>query len=242
MKNLLKVLLLLALAAYLVMAFTNLNKPDTDAVCKRVEIVVEDSARAGFIHSDEVIRILRAAKLYPQGKRMDFVDSRKIEQALRKNPFIEEALCYKTAANSVRIQLSQRLPVMRIMSEDGSNYYIDNKGRVMPQLTYPADLVVATGQISPEYARKYLVGIGKFLQEDAFWNDQIVQLHVDGLGHIELIPRVGDHLVYMGPPTDFRHKLGHLKVFYDKVLNVVGWNKYSLISLEFNNQIICKKK
>ena len=33
-----------------------------------------------------------------------------------------------------------------------------------------------------------------------------------------------------------------LKTFYEKGLNQVGWNKYSRISLEFNNQIICTKK
>ena len=32
------------------------------------------------------------------------------------------------------------------------------------------------------------------------------------------------------------------KKLFEKGLNQVGWNKYSRISLEFNNQIICTKK
>ena len=36
-------------------------------------------------------------------------------------------------------------------------------------------------------------------------------------------------------------KLDRLQKFYIYGLNQVGWNKYNYISVEFNNQIICKK-
>ena len=58
---------------------------------------------------------------------------------------------------------------------------------------------------------------------------------------IELVPRVGDHIVYLGKLEHFEDKLDRLKTFYGKALNEVGWNKYSRISLEFSNQIICTK-
>ena len=41
---------------------------------------------------------------------------------------------------------------------------------------------------------------------------------------------------------NYEEKFEKLKTFYEKGLNQVGWNKYSRISLEFNNQIICTKK
>ena len=37
-------------------------------------------------------------------------------------------------------------------------------------------------------------------------------------------------------------KLLRLEKFYKYGLSQVGWNKYSYINLEFDNQIICKKK
>lgn len=60
--------------------------------------------------------------------------------------------------------------------------------------------------------------------------------------NIELVPRVGDHLVYLGRLDNFEQKLKRLKVFYEKGLNQVGWNKYSRINVEFSNQIICTKR
>ena len=37
-------------------------------------------------------------------------------------------------------------------------------------------------------------------------------------------------------------KLDRLAKFYKYGLSKAGWNKYSYIDLEFDNQIICKKK
>ena len=37
-------------------------------------------------------------------------------------------------------------------------------------------------------------------------------------------------------------KLERLETFYRYGLSQAGWNKYKLINLEFDNQIICKKK
>lgn len=242
MKVFLKIVILAALIIYLIVAVTKFNKPDSSQLCKRVELNIEDSAKVGFITVLEMERILKKEKIYPLGKRMDFIDSRKIETVLMKNPLIENAQCYKTAGDEVKITITQRLPVMRIMSDNGDNYFIDKKGQVLLGLNYPADLVVATGAISKKYARRNLVRIGKFLQTNPFWNDQIEQIHVDKNGNIEMIPRVGDHIIYLGRPLFVQRKLTHLKVFYRKVLSEVGWNKYSRINLEFNNQIICTKK
>ena len=60
--------------------------------------------------------------------------------------------------------------------------------------------------------------------------------------NIELVPRVGDHVICLGKLDDFERKLKRVKVFYEKGLNKVGWNKYSRISVEFGNQIICTKR
>ena len=84
--------------------------------------------------------------------------------------------------------------------------------------------------------------IGRILQNDEFWNSQIVQLNIEKDGSIELIPRVGNHIVKLGVPVNTEKKLQHLKYFYQEVLNEVGWNKYSTINMEFENQIVCTKK
>ena len=69
-----------------------------------------------------------------------------------------------------------------------------------------------------------------------------MQLNVLADGTVELVPRVGDNIVYLGKPVGVRRKLDRLAKFYKYGLSRVGWNRYSYISLEFDNQIICKRR
>jgi cell division protein FtsQ len=103
------------------------------------------------------------------------------------------------------------------------------------------DLLVATGAISRKYAQERLAPIAAQLVDDSFWQDQTVQLNVLSDGTLELIPRVGDHVVYLGAPINIPQKLERLRKFYKYGLSHAGWDRYERISVEFDNQIICKK-
>jgi cell division protein FtsQ len=85
----------------------------------------------------------------------------------------------------------------------------------------------------------YLV---EYINNDNFWSAQIDQIYVDNNNQIDLIPRVGNHVIHLGTTENTEGKLRNLAVFYDKVLPEVGWNKYSLINLEYKNQIVCKRR
>lgn len=241
MKNLLKALLLLLLAVYLALAVTIFNNPEARQLCTAVDVTVEDSAVAGFITPSEIRALLCEAKAYPVGRKIKDVNCARIESVLSSNPFIDDITCYKTQGGHVFVTVTQRLPVMRVISDNGENYYIDTRGKIMPRMHYSADLAVATGCITQKYAHAKLLPLGRLLKYDKFWDSQIEQIHVDSAGNIELFPRIGSHTVYIGKPEALPQKLKRLKTFYSQVLNQVGWNKYSRINLEYDNQIICKK-
>ena len=241
MKNLLKFLLLLSLIVYLVLAVTIFNSPEMKQRCTAVDISVRDSDMAKFRSPAEVSRILKRKNMFPEGRRLTDIDPGKIENVLMANSFIDEAAVYKTPGGHVKISVSQRLPVMRIISDNGENYYLDTRGAIMTNAHYPADLVVATGNISRKYAHSHLASLGKYLRYDKFWDNQIEQINVDSVGRITLYPRVGPQTINIGAPTDIRRKLCNLKNLYSKVFPTVGWNKYSNLDLEYENQIICKK-
>ena len=77
---------------------------------------------------------------------------------------------------------------------------------------------------------------------DKFWKNQIVQLNILNDGSVEIVPRVGNHIAYLGQPVGISKKLDRLRKFYRYGLSQAGWNKYSRISVEFDNQIICKRR
>ena len=233
----------IAIAAYLVMAVTAFNKPDQVSVkCTEVNTDIEANIVDGFLTADEINKMLRQEKVYPLSKPMCDVSSRKIEEALQRSPFVEKAECYKTQSGQVCIQVRQRVPVVRVLADGGDNYYIDSHANVMPENRYVNDLIVATGHINHKYAKTHLSRVANFIMQDKFWQNQVVQINVLADGTMELVPRVGDHIIYIGMPVGVERKLDRMRKFYLYGLNKAGWNKYSYISVEFDNQIICKKK
>ena len=230
------------LGTYLVLAVTAFNCPDEqDDVCRDVKIDITDAAGNGFLNIHDVKAQLLNAKVYPLGDRMSDISTRQIEETLRKSPLVEQVECYKTQTGRVFINLTQRTAVMRIMANNGESYYIDNKGAVIPSAHNSSDLIVATGDIRRHYAQTTLRDVGIKLLNDPFWHNQVEQLNVLHDGSVELVPRVGDHVVYLGQPTHLEEKLARLVKFYRYGLSKAGWNKYAYINMEFSNQIICKK-
>lgn len=247
----------LVLGAYIVMAFAAFDKPNVvQQVCTEVNINIKDEATNGFITPTEIKSRLEKNKLYPLSKLMSLVNTRTIEETLEQSPFVKQAECYKTEDGHVTISLTQRLPTLRIKAVNGDDYYIDDNHSIMPNSHYTSDLVIATGSINRWYAKNYVSYLAEEIMNSDFWRHQIVQINVLPDHGIELVPRVGNHIVYIGqlPETKYTaqrkqlinnyvsKKLDRLGKFYKYGLSEAGWNKYSYINIEFDNQIICKKK
>lgn len=238
-------ILVIGVAAYIVYAIITASSPSPEDRCNHIELNIEQNLHSGFITNGIIENELRKANIYPKDRLMADIRTRDIEKTLSKNEFIEQVECYKTANNSVIINIRQRTPVIYMLPDNGKGYYIDKFGKVITKSNYPVNLPVATGNISEKYAKKYLSELGTFIVNDEFWNSQIEQIEVkvnaDKEYVIDLIPRVGHQIIHLGHISHFEKKLHRLMVFYQKVMPTVGWNKYSAINLEYKGQIICKK-
>ncbi|MCF0244031.1 MAG: cell division protein FtsQ [Bacteroidaceae bacterium] len=246
----------IVLLLYLIFAVTVFNNPDeSDKTCREVTINIADKNTNGFLDVSEIKNMLQNRDMYPLSMRMDKIKPRQIEELLKKSPFISTAQCFKSKDSLVSIEVTQRLPVIRIKEENGGDYYLDDNGGVVPNASYNSDLIIATGRFSRSFAMQSLALLAQTITEDDFWNAQIEQINVMSTGGIELVPRVGEHIVYIGqlPRANDRDehrklieeyvksRLHRLELFYRYGLPKTGWNKYGYINLEFDNQIICKR-
>lgn len=246
----------LVLGTYLVLAITRFNKPDEKGlVCTKVNINIQDEMTNGFLNAKEIKQRLEFKKLYPLTKPLSEVNTRKIEETLKSSPFVKSAECYKTQDGLVDIYLTQRMPIVRIKSIYNEDYYVDDHNQIMPNTSYTSDMIIATGYINKWYAKKYISLLSKSLMKSELWRNQIEQINVLPDRGIELVPRVGNHIIYIGnlPESnqaskrekdidDFvNKKMDRLEKFYKYGLSQAGWNKYSYINIEFDNQIICKR-
>ena len=230
-----------SLLAYLVFAIVSLNpKAEKEMVCSGVRVEVMDKLDQ-YIGEKEVMSMLDKAKVNPVGASFSAINMEAIENTLKENRLIKRAECYKTVNGEVRIKVFQRTPILRVIANKG-NYYVDNEGEIMPvPNNFSAYLPIATGFIEEEFAKKQLYEFTLFLQKDKFWNAQIEQIYVSPKQDIELTPRVGNHQIILGKIEDYQENLAKLKLFYEKGLNKVGWNKYSKINLKYKNQVVCTK-
>ena len=139
----------IVVATYLLLAVTAFNKPDAkDSHCNEVKIDIEQNVYDGFMTADEIKQALNKEHLYPLKQPLTDISPRKIEETLQKNPFVENAEVYKTQSGNVCIQIKQRIPVVRVMADNGENYYLDTHGSMMPESRYVTDLIIATGSIN----------------------------------------------------------------------------------------------
>ncbi len=230
------------LLAYLLVAIFFLNPGAGGGVCKDLEILIVDTLDQHYLDSKDIAVMLKNAGMSPIGKELSEIRTDAIEKKLEENKLIKRAECYKTSGGSLKIEVYQKIPVLRIISNNG-NYYVDNDGETMPVPNNFASYVpVVTGYVEKEFAQSKLYEFALFLQENKFWNTQIEQIYVTPNQDIELIPRVGNHQIILGKIDDYRENLEKLRLFYDKGLNEVGWNRYSIINLKYKNQVVCTKK
>ncbi|MFA6872672.1 MAG: cell division protein FtsQ/DivIB [Bacteroidaceae bacterium] len=242
-KKILILLFILLLGSYLLFAMSSLSESPRQAICKGVEVTLMENQEKGFIKAKDIENILKARKLFPIGKEIRLVNTRQLEQILNQHPLIEHSECYKTSDQKIVIQIYQRIPILRVISDTGEEYYIDTKGALInSQGENEAYLPIVTGAINKKVAGKVFLPIGLFLRDDPYWANKIEQIHLTPQGELEAAPSEGEFLIYMGPPSHFKEKLERLRKFYDRALNKIGWDKYSRINIEYNNQIICTKK
>lgn len=247
----------LLIAVYLVFAFTSWNKSmESSVICTKVDINIEDENENGFLKTAEVKSLLEKHHLYPLSKRVDEINIREIENELTRTAFVKTAQCYLTREGHVCISLTQRTPIIRVKADNGDDYYIDDNGGVMPNSQYTSDMIIVTGHLTRKYACSYISIMARCILDDELWHNQIEQLNILPDNTVEIVPRVGDHIINIGVlPThkdvekrkelvsEFVKKQFHrLELFYKYGLFQAGWNRYSYISLEYANQVICTKK
>lgn len=239
-------ILAIGLIGYLVYAMVMMSKPDPEAKCTDVELIVCDNPHSYFVDEKGIEAMLRDAGLYPKDEKMSTVDTKKIEELISSNDFVEKVECYKTSSNKLCVKVAQRTPVLYVLPNSGDGYFVDYKGKKISKTSYVSNIITATGNIDEAFACEQLVGMAKFIESDDFWNNQVEQIFVMKNKYnkhvIEIIPRVGDQVVYFGDIEDYENKFYRLKKFYMQAVNTVGWNKYSRIDLQYDNQVICKKR
>lgn len=182
------------------------------------------------------------------------VDVARVEAVLESHPLVADADAYVDADMQLHVTVVQRNPLLRVIANNGQNYYLDQDGVRMPlSEVYTARVPVASGNIvvwsndyleQEEHQLKDLFQLAQLLRQDDFYQALIEQIYVNNKGEIILAPKVGDQIIQLGryDKEKTRERLARLKVFYEKGLPYEGWRKYASFDLRYADQVVCKKR
>jgi len=226
--------------SYFVFSLMYFSGREKTNVCKNLEIVLADSSNIQLITQKDIAQILEENELNPLGKTIKFIRTESIEDILHKNPMIKVAECYKTPTGTVTVRIEQRCPKFRVVGFE--SYYIDIDRKPMPiSQNYAAYVPVVSGRVTVSMAKGKMFDFITYIVDNPFWNAQIEQIYVRDDLKIELVPRVSDAIIVLGTLDNYQSKLEKLYKLYQKGFNVIGWNKYKVIDLQYKDQIVCSK-
>ena len=250
---------------YLIISFGFIHKQESKILCNNLSITVVDSAYNAFVRPQDVLSILQHNNIELLHHKLDSINLNKLEKTVLKNQSIKKVTAYKTIKGDVKILISQRKPIVRILNYNGESYYIDERGNLM-QLSnnYTSRIIIALGAINEPYdilkdinfskkdssldeiTKKTklfdIYTLAKYINNNKFLRALIDQIYINNDGDFELITKINPSVIKFGDADNYDKKFKKLIIFYKKELPKVGWNKYKTINLMYKNQIVCEKR
>lgn len=255
-----RILLLVAVVVVVVLA----NVSHRGTAIKEVAVYVD------YVGNDTLVTAAQLRGMV-MGKYRDIknqsvadVDIEGVRNVVKTNPYVDEAIVSVSVSAELMINITQRSPLVRVFTKN-TEFYLDNKGRYMPISSVknqsviiangfikkdfpgkPKDLdletLMATDTMAANYDIVKVYRLALFINADPKAKDLFDQIYMNANGDLEMVPKLGDHVVIVGGADNLAEKFENLFALYEKGFSKVGWDKYSLVNLKYSDQIICTKK
>lgn len=222
--------------------------------CYNVQVKIKGDPEAMFVTEDQILEQFQTF-CNDESTTEGSLNLKEIEANINQIPSVYKSDIYKNVNGSINIEVELKKVIGRIINKNGNSFYIDSNGKMMPIVEdKPARVCVVNGEIFEEYnkvpyylnddslAAKSIVddvyNMLSFIDKDPFWKAQIEQIYVTTENKFILIPKMGTHEIMFGEATHIPGKFKKLELFYQSGMNRVGWEKYSMIDIQYKGQIV----
>ncbi len=216
--------------------------------CIKVDINISGVQNNFFIDKKDVILILEnvnGGKL--KNKPLHKIDLALMETELQKSRWIKNAELFFDNNNVLEVRITEREPLARIFTTTGLSFYLDSSLTRLPLsdkfsarlpvfTNFPTDVIVLTK--ADTGLVKDIRAMSEFIRANPFWMAQIDQVDISPNSDFDLIPKLGNQVIHFGTAERCEEKFNKLLAFYKQVIAKIGWNHYSSISVQYDNQVI----
>lgn len=232
-----------------VLLLTAAVKKNNAVVCNGVHVVIDGPSSHFFVNEQDVEAIIQNyTKRTLLSQPIVDINLLQLEKLIERNVWVKNAELFFDINGILQVRINEREPIARIFTEHNSTYYIDSSMHILPvSENVTARVPVFTGfpsesKILNEKHTALLNDIRNIsilIQEDEFLNNLTEQIDIQN-GKFEIVPKIGDQIIQLGDAENIEEKLEKLKLFYKEAMPKVGFKKYSIISLQYKNQVVAK--
>ncbi len=215
-----------------------------------------------YLQEQDVRSWLKQHGIRLENRSFDEFDVSNVEHVLRQNPYVASVQVYPVGDTVLSVAMKQRNPVLKVYSSGHAMFQIDENGVEMPvNPKYTARLRVLTGNLpyAPDYGfdlkrlsdtseqvmLRTAFELNEYLLADPLWDAMFEQIYLTKDNEFELIPKVGGQLVRLGRLkglADLEDKMRRLRLFYQYGMGDDGWEKYSVLDLRYEDQLVATRR
>ena len=172
---------------------------------------------------------------------MQEVSCQIIEECLRKHDMVRTAECFKTYQGGVCVRVTQRVPALYVVSNEGA-YYVDNDRQIMPiRRTIEVDVPLFKGAVGKRAATDEYFDFAQWLSSDRYWQSRIQHVQVVHPKHLVLHQTDGMGKILLGDLSQYKQKLDKLQKLYAKGADYLSDKNYREYDLRYKGQVIGRK-
>ncbi|WP_240475204.1 cell division protein FtsQ/DivIB [Neotamlana sedimentorum] len=228
-------ILLLGLVTFLC-AFASGRNAKRNIVKPKIKFLGENNL---FITSENVSKLLIQNYVGLENVPKETLDLNVLENTLKSNAMIKSAEVYLAVNGTLKANVEQKTPIARVNTN--VSYYIDTDGEYMPlSSNFSARVPFVTGYVEKNNLKGVHTVAQKVMNDD-FLKTHVFEIHQDQNHKLYLKLRQCDFMVKLGDINFIERKINNLKAFYKKSSKEKTLNQYSVVNLQFENQVICTK-
>ncbi len=197
-----------------------------------------DNANNLFITKDSiksaVIDIITTKNI-----RKSSVHLKALEFELNKIELVRKSDVFIDVNGTMVINIEQRKPIARFIDNKS---YLDEDGLVMPKSKYySARVPVIKGYTNIQEQLDLIYKLSNYIKDDKFLSQSATKILIDSNSNFSIKLRDHRFKILIGQLNNLDLKIKNFKAFYINASANQILNKYSVINLQFDNQVVCVK-
>lgn len=201
---------------------------------KSITVKLNDSKIPVYFIDEKDIR--KIVEKYNPTKKVGDIEIPSLEKKLNELPAVDSANVYLNLNGKLNVDIKQRVPVFRL-NNGGKGFYVDKNGIEFPiSKNYSHPCMLVSGEVKKKEYKK-LVELVEKIDKDSFCNNFFVGITKEN-GSYNLLTNEGFYKVEIGDLDRIDFKVKGFKTFGEKYLVNQTPEKYSKISVKYDNQIV----